>query len=164
MQSYEQQCVSILEIDRYIILSSSYIKYDIWDQKYYIFTWYMWKWVGLSIFKNFTNECCSRECTLCLWEKFVQGLGLVEDVWKHGRIWSKVEHCIKVWYSNSQTCLGQSVCRRPLSPLAPQRPVSHRNACELSRMEVMVRMADNGMGSNIYRCVRFPRSAKNMVL
>ena len=43
-------------------------------------------------------------------------------------------------------------------------PVSHRNACELSPMEAMIRMADNGMGSNMYRCVRFPCSAKNMVL
>ena len=48
--------------------------------------------------------------------------------------------------------------------LVPQHPVSHHNACELSRMEAMVRMADNGMNSNMYRCVRFPRSAKNMVL
>ena len=53
---------------------------------------------------------------------------------------------------------------QPLSSLMPQRPISHRNACELSLMEAMVRMADNGMSSNMYRCVRFPRSAKNMVL
>ena len=83
---------------------------------------------------------------------------------KHGRIWSKAEHCIKVWYSDSRTCLGKSVHSRPLSSLVPQRPVSHRNACELSHMEAMVRMVDNGMGSNMYRCVQFPRSAKNMDL
>ena len=41
---------------------------------------------------------------------------------KHGRIWSKVEHCIKVWYSDSRTCLRQSVHSRPLSSLVPQRP------------------------------------------
>ena len=47
---------------------------------------------------------------------------------KHGKKWSKAEHCIKVWYSHSQTCLGQSVHNRPLLSLVPQRPVSHRNA------------------------------------
>ena len=46
------------------------------------FTWYVWKWVAVSMFKNFTNECCNRKCTLWLWEKFVQRLGFVEDVWK----------------------------------------------------------------------------------
>ena len=36
---------------------------------------------------------------------------------------------------------------------------------QLSLMEEMVRMVDNKMGSNtLYQCVRFPRSAKNMVL
>ena len=40
--------------------------------------------------------------------------------------------------------------------LCPNAPISHRNECELSLMEAMVRMADNGMGSNMYRCVRFP--------
>ena len=63
--------------------------------------------------------------------------------------------------TDSRTCLGKSVHSRPLSSLEPQRPISHRNACELSRMEAMLRIADNRMGSNMYRCVRFPRSAKN---
>ena len=83
---------------------------------------------------------------------------------KHGRIWSKTKHCIKVWYSDSQTCLGQRVHSRPLSSLVPQCLDSHCNVCELSLMEAMVRLADNGMGSNMYWCVRFPRFAKNMVL
>ena len=82
---------------------------------------------------------------------------------KHGWIWSKAEHYIKVWYSASRTCLGQSIHSRPLSSLGPQRPVSHRSACELSLMEAMVWMTDNRMGSNMYRCVRFPHFVKNMV-
>ena len=41
---------------------------------------------------------------------------------KHGRIWSKVEHCIKVGYANS----------RSISSLVPQGLGSHCNACELS--------------------------------
>ena len=41
---------------------------------------------------------------------------------------------------------------------------SHRNVCELSRMETIFRMARNGMGSNMYQCVRFLSSKKNMVL
>ena len=36
----------------------------------------------VSMFKNFISECCNWECTLWLWEKFVQRLVLVEDVWK----------------------------------------------------------------------------------
>ena len=36
----------------------------------------------LLMFKNFTNECCNHECTMCLSEKFVQGLGLIKDVLK----------------------------------------------------------------------------------
>ena len=80
---------------------------------------------------------------------------------KHGRIWSKAEHCIKVWYSGSQTCLGQSVHSRPISSLVPQHLVSHSNSSEPSRMEAMVLITDNGMGSNIYWCVWFPCSAKN---
>ena len=48
--------------------------------------------------------------------------------------------------------------------LCPQRPISNHNVCELSCMEAMVRMADNEMGSNMYRRVRFPRSAENMDL
>ena len=35
-----------------------------------------------SMFKNFTNECCNRECMLWLREKFVQGLDFVKDEWK----------------------------------------------------------------------------------
>ena len=65
---------------------------------------------------------------------------------------------------HSQTCLGQSVHSRPLSSLVPQRPISHGNACELSLMEALVRMADNRMGSNMYQCAQLPRSVKNMVL
>ena len=61
--------------------------------------------------------------------------------------WHFMTNCIKVWYVDSRTCLGQSVHNRPLSWLVPQHPVSHRNACELCRMKEMVRMADNGMGS-----------------
>ena len=53
---------------------------------------------------------------------------------------------------------------RPLSSLVPQCPVSHRNACELSRMEAMFQNADNDMGSNMYGRVLFYHSAKNMVL
>ena len=86
---------------------------------------------------------------------------------KNGRIMiqGQTEHCIKVRNSGSRTCLGQSVYSRPLSSLVPQRLVSHRNACELSLMEAVIhRMVNNGMGSNMYRCVRFPHSAKNMVL
>ena len=51
---------------------------------------------------------------------------------------------------DSQTCLGKSVHSRPLSSLVYQRPVSHRNACELSHVQEMVRMADNGMCCNMY--------------
>ena len=75
----------------------------------------------------------------------MQGLDLIEEMWK-------------AWLNM------QSVHSRPLSSLVPQSPVSHRNACELSRMEAMVRMADNGMGSNMYQCVWFPRFTKNMDL
>ena len=44
---------------------------------------------------------------------------------KHGQIWSKAEHCIILWYSNSRTCLGQSVHSWLLSSLVPQWHVSH---------------------------------------
>ena len=50
------------------------------------------------------------------------------------------------------------------SHLVPQCPISYDNACELSRMEAMVWMEDNDMGSNMYQCVRLLRSTKNMVL
>ena len=62
---------------------------------------------------------------------------------KHGRIWSKADHCIKVWYLDSRTCLGQSVHSRPLSSLLPQRSGSHRNACELSWMNCSVWIESN---------------------
>ena len=94
----------------------------------------------------------------------MQRLGLVKDVWKS---WSNIIKGRALYQSMilrlSGTCLGQRVHSRPLSSLVPQCPVSHRNACELSLMEEMVRMADNGMGCSMYQCVRFPRFAKNMV-
>ena len=31
---------------------------------------------------NLLLECCNRECTIWSWEKFTQGLSLVEDMWK----------------------------------------------------------------------------------
>ena len=40
------------------------------------------------------------------------------------------------------TFLEQSVHSRPLSSLVPQCPVSHRNGCELSLMEAMVRTSN----------------------
>ena len=149
--------------EREIVLSSSEVKYDLWDQKYYI---------HVIDVKVSNDSRCSRTLPMNVaiesghfgWEKFVQWLGLVkDDMWKHDRIWSKAEH-IKVWQLDSRTFLGQSVHSRPLSSHVPQRPGSHRNACELSLTEAIVRMTDNGMGCNMYRCVRFPHSAKNMVL
>ena len=68
---------------------------------------------------------------------------LVEDVWKAWLNMIKGKCDIR-------TCLGQSMHSRPLSSLVPQRSISHRNACELSRMEAMVRMVDNVMDSNMY--------------
>ena len=86
---------------------------------------------------------CGCERTLCMhwvWSK----------MWgKHYRIWSMVEHCIKVWYLDSRTCLEQSVHSRPLSSLVPRRCISHRNACALVTWKQWFR---NGMRSNMYRC------------
>ena len=120
------------------------------------FTWSVWKWVATLdvlelISMNVAIESAHCGCEINLCKDWTQS----KRCGKYGRIWSKAEHCIKVWYSDSRTCLGQSVHRRPLSSLVPQCPVSNRNASELSHMEAMVRMADNGMGSNMYRCLRF---------
>ena len=90
-----------------------------------------------------------------LWESFIQGLGLVKDVGSIVRMWLKAEHCTKVWYSDSWTCLGQSVHSQLLSSLVPQCPVSHCSDCELSHIEAMVGMADSNMGFNMYSCVVF---------
>ena len=141
------------EREREVILSSLEVKYE----KILNFTWYVWKWVvTLDVQELYQLMFQSREIRHCGSER-----NLCKD-WA----WLKMcgEHCIIVWYSNSRTCLGQSVHSRTLSSLVPQRPVSHRSACELSRMEALVRTVDNGMGSNMYRFVRFPHSTKNMVL
>ena len=50
----------------------------------------------LSVLKNFTNECHNRECTLWLWEDFVEGWVLSKMCGKHTRMWSKVDHRNKV--------------------------------------------------------------------
>ena len=90
-----------------------------------------------------------------LLEKFVQGLDSVKEMWK---AWPNIIKGRALYQSVvlrlSISCLGQIVHSRPLSSLVPQRPVSHRNAYELSHMEAMFRMVDNGMGFNRYQCVR----------
>ena len=79
---------------------------------------------------------------------------------KHGWIWSKAKHCIKVWYSDPRTCLGQSVHSRLLSSLVLKRHTSYHSECELSRMEGMVWMPNNKMSSNMYWYLWFPCSWK----
>ena len=32
--------------------------------------------------RTYINECCNRECTLWLWDQFVQGLDSIEEMWK----------------------------------------------------------------------------------
>ena len=110
----------------------------------------MWKWV---------IDCrCSRtllmnaaiESAQYVYEKFIQGLGFgqwcVESIVRCDQRQSIV---INMWYSDSWTCLGQSVHSWLLSSLVPQQPVSHFSECELSRTEAIVRMAYNKMGSNM---------------
>ena len=45
---------------------------------------------------------------------------------KHGRIWSKEEHCIKVWYSDSRACLGKLCIARHSHHLCPNAPFHWR--------------------------------------
>ena len=74
-------CVCVREREREILVSSLDVKYDLWDQKYYIScnTCESEWWFLMS--KNFTNECCNWECTFWFWEKFVRGLGLVRKTY-----------------------------------------------------------------------------------
>ena len=88
----------------------------------------------------------------------MQGLGLVEDVWK---AWSNMVKGRALYQSvivKLSNLLSQSVHSQALSSLVPQCP--SKSQC----MQAMVQIANNMMGYNMYRSVRFPRSAKNMVL
>ena len=136
---------------------------QIWPMrpKILCFTWCMWEWVAtLNVQELYQWGLQLRLHIVVMREIRATDWAWLKMCGKHGQIWSEAEHCIKVWYSDSRTCFGQSVQCRSRSSLVPQHPVPYRNACELTLMDAMVRMADNGMGSNMYRCVRFPRSAK----
>ena len=95
--------------------------YMIYETKTIIF--HMWKWAKL---KNFTNS----------WENWVWS----KMCGKHCRLWSKAKRCNKVWYWDSQTCLGQSM---------------HRNACELSRMEAIGQMVERERERVLPKCQPF---------
>ena len=99
-----------------------------------------------EIIKSAHCDCDRNLCKNWIWSNMCG---------KHCWTWSKAEHCIKMWYSGFQTYFGQSVHSQSLSSLVPRCPISHCNACELSLMRVMVQTTNNGIGSNLYLCLRF---------
>ena len=114
----------------------------------------------LSMFKAFTNQCHQmRVNTMTLFKDWVWS----KMCGKHSWIWSKVEHCIKVWYLDSWTCLRQDVHRWLIASHMLQYLVSHSSKCELSCVERMIRMVNNGTNSNMYWCVWFPCLIKRMI-
>ena len=77
------------------------------------------------MFKNPTNECCDSQSRvhIVIVRNIRARIGLRPKMYeKHSRIWSKVDHCNRVWYSNSQTCFRQSVRSRSISSLVPLTP------------------------------------------
>ena len=68
---------------------------------------------------------------------------LVEDGWKASADEIKGrEHCVKLWYLDSWTCLGQSVHSLLLSSLVPQCLLSYHSESEIGLMEPMVQMVE----------------------
>ena len=105
---------------------------------------------------------CSRTLLMnvahCDCDKIVQGLGFVKDVWKALSNMIKGRALYQSVIRRLPNLFRVSVHSQPFSSIVPQCPVSHCNAYELIRMEAMVWMTYNGMGTNMYRCVWFSHS------
>ena len=97
--------------------------------------YFVWVGICLKMLQFFYNKHCNQECHAVIekerwWWEYVNA----ENTWeKLCWMWSKVEPCIKVWYSNSRTCYRQSVHSRLLSSFVPQCPISHCSECEHTR-------------------------------
>ena len=101
-------------------------------------------WCSRTLLMNVASAHCDYERDSC------KDKGWSKICGNHSWMWSKVEHCIKLCYSDSQTCFGQSVHNRLLPSHVSQHLVSHRNVSKLSCMEAIVQMVDNRIGFNMY--------------
>ena len=64
----------------------------------------------VSMFKNFSHECRNRESAQYDCERdSSKDWFWLKMCGKHYQMWSKAEHCIKLWHPNFWTGLGQSV-------------------------------------------------------
>ena len=98
----------------------------------------------LLMFMNFTHEYCN-------WvglKKFIQELGWVEDLWK---VYLNVIKIVSI--ASNET----------LKPLNLFR-AKYVQLTGLKIHAPMLWMVDNMMGSNMYWCMQFSRSMKNIVL
>ena len=124
MHSYGKECLP-MHLSILCTLTSSISRPKI--DRFYYFGGQIWPTRPKILYFRLMHMkvCSNSQCSRTLLMKFAIESALYDCdrnsckdwVWsktcgEHRQMWSKVEHCINVWYSYSQTCLGQSVHNR----------------------------------------------------
>ena len=146
--------------ERKILLLSSNVIYNLWGKKIKVSCnkcESSHSWCSRTLFVNVLIESAHYHYERNSCKDWVS----LEMCRKQNWIWSREKNFIKVWHSNPQTCSRQCVISLLLSSLVPRYPISHRNDCKLMIMEPIIRIANNGMGYNMYWCAWLPPWEKN---